>query len=334
MRAHLASRHLSPSAQPAPAPAPRVQIILLGTAAGGGFPQWNCWCPSCRIARSEPARAHPRTQSSIAVSPDGARWFLVNASPDVREQLARLPPPPTHPSRAKSDSGAVRQIPVDGIILTDGELDHTLGLLLLREGRALTVRATDAVAHVLERDTHILPTLRLFAAVTVVPLPLDRMIPLEGLQSTPSGLSVEAFAVPGHAPRFAPTHDRGLTVGLLIRDTVGAGTLAYVPGCGAIDDAVLRRLRTADAVLFDGTCWSDDEMPALGISPTTSRAMGHMPISGAGGSLATMADLPARVRVYTHINNTNPVLIEDSPERRAVAATGVIVGDDGMMFTV
>jgi pyrroloquinoline quinone biosynthesis protein B len=123
-----------------------VQIILLGTAAGGGFPQWNCWCPSCRVARSDPARAHPRTQSSIAVSPDGLRWFLINASPDVREHIGRIA------GRTHSDAPEPRRVPIEGVILTDGELDHTLGLLLLREARTLTIHATDAVARVLERD--------------------------------------------------------------------------------------------------------------------------------------------------------------------------------------
>jgi pyrroloquinoline quinone biosynthesis protein B len=307
-----------------------VQLILLGTAAGGGFPQWNCSCPPCRVARAEPARAHPRTQSSIAVSPDGARWFLVNASPDVREQIGRLP---AHQPASPGLVG-VRQIPIARLVVTDAELDHTLGILLLREARALTVLATDAVAHVLEHDTRIFPILRAFGTVTVDPLPLDQPVPLNGPGGTPSGLTLEAVAVPGHAPRFASQHEHGPTVGLLIRDTAAGTTLAYVPGCGAIDDAVARRLAAADAVLFDGTFWSDDEMSGRGISHSTARAMGHIPIAGPDGSLATMARLPARVRVYTHINNTNPILVEDSPERQAVHDAGVIVGDDGMTFTV
>jgi pyrroloquinoline quinone biosynthesis protein B len=305
-----------------------VQIVLLGTAAGGGFPQWNCWCPSCRIARADPARAHPRTQSSIAVSADGAAWFLINASPDVREQIGRIP------GHAHTDSGGIRRVPFAGVIVTDAELDHTLGLLLLREARTLTVHATDAVARVLERDSRILPTLRAFATVTVAPLPLDLAIPLEGPGGARSGLSVEAFAVPGHPPRFSNGRAAGLTVGLLIRDTARDRTLAHVPGCGTIDDDVVLRLRMADAVLFDGTCWTDDELPTLGISSATASAMGHVAISGPHGSLTTIAALPAPLRVYTHINNTNPILIEDSEERHAVNAAGVIVGDDGMTFTI
>ncbi len=282
------------------------------------------------MARTEPARAHPRTQSSIAVSPDGVRWFLINASPDVREQIGRLPSQQPAPPGVSG----VRQIPIESLVVTDAELDHTLGILLLREARALTVLASDAVAHVMEHDTRILPILRAFGTVTVDPLPLDQQIPLNGPGGAPSGLTLEAFAVPGHAPRFASEHQPGDTVGLLIRDTAADTTLAYVPGCGAIDEAVARRLGAADAVLFDGTFWSDDEMSGRGISHSTSRAMDHIPVAGPDGSLATMAHLPARVRVYTHINNTNPMLVEDSAERQMVRDAGVIVGDDGMTFTI
>jgi pyrroloquinoline quinone biosynthesis protein B len=308
-----------------------MEMILLGTAAGGGFPQWNCWCPTCRVARSDSARAHPRTQSSIAVSSDGVRWFLINASPDVREQMARV-------RRPAPASGVVRDVSIEGVVLTDAELDHTIGLLLLREARDLTVYATNAVTAVLDRDSRILPTLRAFARVQVVPLTLDRAIPMRDRHGTEVGLTVEAFAVGGDAPRFASADTAGAevagsTVGLTIRDARG-GTAVCVPGCAAIDESLVDRLRSAGAVLFDGTFWSDDELTALGISALSARAMGHIPIAGAGGSLSILAELPAPTRVYTHINNTNPILIEDSPERRAVLREGVTVGMDGMTFIV
>jgi pyrroloquinoline quinone biosynthesis protein B len=302
-----------------------MKVLLLGTAAGGGFPQWNCWCPGCRLARAEPARAHPRTQSSIAVSADGGRWFLINASPDVREQIARIPRP--------RSATAIRDVPIEGVILTDAELDHSLGVLLLREARAMTLYATDAVAAVLERDSRILPTVRAFGTMIVTRLTLDARVAARDRDGADAGLTIEAFDVRGDAPRFASTEAIGLTVGLLVRDSAGAA-LAYVPGCGALDPQIVARLGAADAVLFDGTFWRDDEMVTLGISSSRAREMGHVPINDANGSLPLLAALPAPTRIYTHINNTNPILIEDSPERRAVEAAGLVVGFDGMMIDV
>jgi pyrroloquinoline quinone biosynthesis protein B len=299
-----------------------MRVVLLGTAAGGGFPQWNCWCPTCRVARDTPARAHPRSQSSIAVSPDGESWFLCNASPDVRDQLRWVL------RGVVPAAGAYRHVPIQAVILTDAELDHTLGLALLREARALRVYATEAVEQVLEQDSCLLPTTRAFANVAVTRMVLDRQTPLG------EHLTIEAFAVPGDPPRFARESHPGHTVGLLIRETATQKSLAFVPGCGAIDDPVREKLAAADLVLFDGTFWSNDELIALGISPSTARDMGHVPISGPDGSLKALATLGAKHRVYTHINNSNPILIEDSPERRAVIDAGLIVGADGAEFLI
>ena len=211
-----------------------MQIVLLGTAAGGGFPQWNCWCPSCRVARQEPARARRRSQSSVAVSADGRRWFLLNASPDVHAQLARLQTAPP--------GNAVRQVPVEGIVLTDAELDHTLGVVLLREARALQLWATEAVGRVLEADSRILPVTRAFAEVGMNQLALQRESPLTYRDGCPSGLSVLGFTVPAGPPRFAAEDRPGHTVGLLIRDQATGGICAFVPGCGDLDDRLLERL--------------------------------------------------------------------------------------------
>jgi pyrroloquinoline quinone biosynthesis protein B len=224
--------------------------------------------------------------------------------------------------------GTYRHVPIEAVILTDAELDHTLGLALLREAHALTVHATEAVEHVLEHDSCLLPTTRAFADITVSRLPLDREVPLAG------GLAVEAFAVPGDPPRFARASKPGHTVGLVLRDTTTRRNIVFVPGCGAINDDVRRRLASEDLVLFDGTFWTDDELIALGISSSTARAMGHVPISGPGGSLEALSAITAARRVYTHINNSNPILIEDSPERRAVIDAGLIVGTDGAEFLV
>jgi pyrroloquinoline quinone biosynthesis protein B len=302
-----------------------MRVILLGTAAGGGFPQWNCWCPTCRAARREPSRAQPRTQSSVAVSADGSRWFLLNASPDVREQLSRLP---------VAEPEGTRHVPVAGVVLTDAELDHSLGLVLLREGRSLQLHATPPVLHTLEHDTRLLPVTRAFADVRTVALsagmPTELVHPGDG----PSGITVEPFVVPAGPPRFASRNEPGHTVGLFVHDRRTGGTLAYAPACGGLDAGLLARLGAADLLLFDGTFWTDDEMIALGVGTKRAREIDHLPLSGEGGSLAQLALLHRPRRVYVHINNTNPILLEDSPERAAVLQAGLEVGLDGMSFDV
>jgi pyrroloquinoline quinone biosynthesis protein B len=303
-----------------------VQIVLLGTAAGGGFPQWNCWCPSCRVARQEPSRARRRTQSSAAVSADGSRWFLLNASPDVHAQLGRFEAAPPGP--------AFRHVPVEGIVLTDAELDHTLGVVLLREARFLQLWSTEAVGRILEADSRILPVTRAFAQVHRRTLGLDQPVHLLYRDGCPSGLSALGFSVPAGPPRFAAEEEAGHTVGLLIRDDATGGVCAFVPGCGGLDDRLLELLGRADLLLFDGTFWTDDELIRLRIGERTARQMDHIPISGPEGSLASLAALPARERVYTHINNTNPMLIEDGAELAEVEAAGLRVGFDGMRFTL
>jgi pyrroloquinoline quinone biosynthesis protein B len=302
-----------------------MEVILLGTAAGGGFPQWNCWCPSCRVARAEPQRAIPRSQSSAAVSADGRRWFLLNASPDVREQLARLP--------TMTPEGP-RHVPVEGIVVTDAELDHTVGIVLLREARQLQLCATASVIRVLDEDSRILPVTLAFAEVKVTTMVPEAEISLCYRDGGFSGLTVESFAVPAGPPRFAREDIPGHTVGVIVRDRATGGACAFVPGCGDLDPMLLERLAGVDLVLFDGTFWTDDELIRLDISDRTARQMDHLPVSGPGGSLERLAALPARHKVYSHINNTNPMLLEDSPERAMVERRGLRVGADGMRFTL
>jgi pyrroloquinoline quinone biosynthesis protein B len=302
-----------------------VRVVLLGTAAGGGFPQWNCWCPACRAARSDPSLARPRRQSSAAVSGDGHHWFLLNASPDVREQLAQLGgPTPT----------AVRHLPIEAVLLTDAELDHTLGIVLLREAGRLPVYATRSVRSVLECDSRLLPVTRAFADVPVCELPLGGSMRLCHGDGSPSGLTVEACPVAGGAPRFASTDVQGHTVGLIVRDEHRGTACAFFPGCGDLDARLLARLATVDVLLFDGTFWTDEELIALGIGTRAAREMDHIPVSGAGGSLEQLAALPCRHRIYTHINNTNPMLLESGPERARVEAAGLRVGFDGLQIDV
>ncbi|MCU0620984.1 MAG: pyrroloquinoline quinone biosynthesis protein PqqB [Gemmatimonadales bacterium] len=302
-----------------------MKVLLLGTAAGGGFPQWNCWCPSCRLARTHPDRARPRTQSSVAVSADGQRWFLLNASPDVREQLARLPAP---------ELPGTRHLPVAGVVLTDAELDHSLGLVLLREGRTLQLYATAAVLHTLEHDSRLLPVTRAFADVATTTLVPGTSTPLRYLDGSTSGLAVEPVVVPAGPPRFASVDEPGHTTGLLVRDASTGGTLAYLPACGDLEPALLDRLAGTDLLLFDGTFWTDDEMIVLGVGTRRAREIDHLPLSGPGGSLERLAALARPRRVYVHVNNTNPILREESAERALVRAAGLEVGMDGMTFTV
>jgi pyrroloquinoline quinone biosynthesis protein B len=261
----------------------------------------------------------------VALSADGERWFLLNASPDVREQLTCLPSPRRH---------AVRYAPVEGILATDAELDHTLGITLLREARSLRLYLTPAVQSILERDSCILPVTRAFADITIQELALDTATPLCYRDGQASSISVEPFVVAADPPRFASITTEGHTVGLVIVDHSTGGSCAFVPGCGALDQPLLQRLEGVDLVLFDGTFWSDHELIDLGISERRARDMDHLPVSGSDGSLARLSHVSRPQKVYTHINNTNPMLLEDSEERALVDGAGLTVGADGMRFTV
>lgn len=217
---------------------------------------------------------------------------------------------------------------------TDAELDHTVGIVLLREARRLQLYATSAVRSILERESRFLPVTQAFAEVAVTEMPLERRVPLRYRDGQTSGISVESFAVPAGPPRFAPHAAAGHTVGLTLRDDATGGSCAFVPGCGDLDRSLLDRFEETDLLLFDGTFWSDDELVALGISDRRAREMDHLPVSGADGSLSRLAGLTRPVKVYTHINNTNPMLLEDSPERETVERAGLRVGSDGMGFTI
>jgi pyrroloquinoline quinone biosynthesis protein B len=277
------------------------------------------------VARTDPQAAQPRTQSSLAISADGRHWFLLNASPDVREQIRRLPAPGT-PS-------TVRHVPFEAVLLTDAELDHTLGIALLREARVLPIYMTGAIRSVLEQDSRILPLVRSFADVPVTELALETPVALRHRDGSLSGLVVEAFEVPAGPPKFATNARRGHTVGLCVRDDRSGRICAYVPGCGGLPPALRERLAAADVLLFDGTFWTDEEPRATGISTRRATEMDHMPISGPDGSLAFLSKLSSAYRVYTHINNTNPILLEGSPEHAEVVAAGVTVGIDGLSLS-
>ncbi len=294
-------------------------VRVLGAAAGGGFPQWNCGCPRCRAVRdgSRPCRA--LTQSAVAVSADYRRWFLLNASPDVRAQIESFPA--LHPR-------GVRESPLAAVLLTDGELDHTLGLLLLREADDLEVHATAAVHDTLYTGTSLLRTLGAFARVEWRPVVTGKEAPLA------DGLSYLAFDVPTNKRARFGTGEEGVVVGYRITDGRTGRRLVYLPGAQELTASVLAHLDGCTCLLFDGTCWQDDELIQLGIASKTSRDMGHLPISGTEGSLEQLAPLPIERKIYIHINNTNPILIEDSPERRIVEEHGLEVAADGLELEI
>lgn len=225
-----------------------------------------------------------------------------------------------------------RHVPIEGVVLTDAELDHSLGLVLLREGRTLQVYATEAVERMVTEDSRLLSVTRAFAEVQVTRLQPGEVTPLRLRDGADAGLTVEPFAVPADPPRFSARAEAGHTVGLIITEMATGKRCAYLPGCGGIDEALLARLERAELVLFDGTFWSNDELIRLGIGERTALQLDHLPMSGSGGSLERLRALQAPRRVYVHINNTNPVLLEESAERRAVEAAGLTVGMDGMRF--
>jgi pyrroloquinoline quinone biosynthesis protein B len=277
------------------------------------------------VARAEPHRARARSQSSAAISADGERWFLLNASPDVRDQLTCLPSP---------SEVAVRHVPLEGIVVTDAELDHTLGIVLLREARRLHLYTTASVSAILQGESRLLPVTRAFADVRLTEITPGKATQLTCRDGQASGLSVEAVVVPAGPPRFAPEAAEGHTVGLVIQDDQTGRCCAFVPGCGDLTPMLLKRLSQMDLILFDGTFWSDEELLSLGIGDRRAREMDHLPVGGADGSLARLAPIAQPRTVYTHMNNTNPMLLEDSAERTAVERAGLLVGEDGMSFVV
>jgi pyrroloquinoline quinone biosynthesis protein B len=293
--------------------------IVLGAAAGGGFPQWNCNCEVCRLAWAGDPRVRLRTQASLAVSADGIRWTLLNASPDLRAQL--LNTAPLHPREATRGS------PIETVVLTGAEIDQTAGLLSLRERSPFTLVATAATLAAIAAN----PMFGVLASDVVA---RRAVTPGERFElDRDSGTFAELFLVPGKVPLYLEGDDpdtaseSAANVGVEISD--GRKRLAYVPGAAAITPALLQRLMRADVVLFDGTLLTDDEMIRAGAGSKTGRRMGHMPIDGADGSLAALAALRAR-RIFVHINNTNPVLVDGSAERARIEAAGWQVAFDGM----
>ena len=296
-------------------------LRVLGSAAGGGFPQWNCNCANCAGLRAGTLKASARTQSSVALSLDGERWLLVNASPDIHAQIRATPA--LQPRRGVRDSG------IAAVLLSDGQIDHSTGLLLLREGRRLPVYATELVRDDLTRGFPLFRVLEHFCGVDWHPVPLSGSFSVAGL----AGMELTAVALESKPAPYSPRREApqpGDNIGLVVRDVATGKSLFYAPGLAAIDDSLALLMRRADCLLVDGTFWTDGEMIALGISKKRARDIGHLPQSGPGGMIESLGRFPDARKVLIHINNTNPILNEDSPERATLAAAGIEVAFDGM----
>jgi pyrroloquinoline quinone biosynthesis protein B len=304
-----------------------MKIRVLGSAAGGGFPQWNCGCPNCRGVRSGTLQARARTQESIAISADNEHWFLLNASPEIRAQIESFDR--LHP-RGPRDS------PIAGVLISNGDMDHCLGLLSLRESHPLQIFATAQVRRGFTEGNSLYATLERFPGQTtwrdIAPGRAQELVYLDGRAS---GLDVEPIAVPGQPPlhlrgRLAPSLEDN--VGFLIRDRVNGRSLIYLSGIAALNPDVIAAIDGAQCVFFDGTFWAADELIVLGLGDKRAEDMAHLPIGGEAGSLARLARIKTPQRYYIHINNTNPILREDSAEYAALTRAGWRVAYDGLEF--
>lgn len=301
-----------------------MKIIVLGSSAGGGFPQWNCNCRNCSGVRNGTVNAKARTQSSIAVSSNGSDWVLINTSPDILTQLRAAPA--LQPGRSNRDTG------IAAVMLMDAQIDHVTGLLMLREGNPIPLYCTAAVWDDLTIGLPLIPVLSHYCGVqwhvlapsqTISPIELPR---IEDISFTPLMLTSKA-------PPYSPHRDMsqpGDNLGLLIENKKNGKKVFYAPGLGAIEPHILDAMHTADCLLVDGTFWTADEMIRLGFSKKKASDMGHLPQSGRGGMIEVLDAIDGPRKVLIHINNTNPILDEDSEERATLARHGIEVAFDGM----
>jgi pyrroloquinoline quinone biosynthesis protein B len=304
-----------------------MKIIVLGSGAGGGFPQWNCACRQCSGIRDGSLRGRERTQSSIAVSADGVDWVLLNASPDLGQQLRQTPA--LHPK-----GPALRHSPLRAVVLMDAQIDHVTGLLSLREGPPLSLYCTPSVFEDLTTGLPILPVLEHYCGVHwhVVPVAGESD---EAEFDIPelATLRFRAVAINGKAPPYSPARRdpvRGSNIALVVDDTVTGERLFYAPGLAEVGEVERHWMSGASCILVDGTFWREDEMPAAGLGHKLAAEMGHLPQGGDGGMIAALRDVPAPRKVLIHINNSNPILDEDSAQRQELARHGIEVAHDGM----
>lgn len=309
-----------------------MRIRILGSGAGGGFPQWNCNCANCRAVREGRPGFSARTQSSLAASSDGANWVLLNASPDLRQQIAAAP------ALSPAPDDGVRASPIKAAALTNGDVDHVAGLLNLREAQPFSVYAARRVLDALAAN----PIFNILQPQLVprLELPMDASVALSGA-GVDLGLAIRAFPVQGkialyledaNAPNFGTC--AGDTLGLEIIETKTGKSFFYIPGCAKIDAPLAARLKDAALVFFDGTLWHENEMIDQGLLGKTGSRMGHVNMSGDDGSIAAFAPLNVARKIYVHINNSNPVLDASSGQRAAAQAAGWEIGEDGMEVTL
>jgi pyrroloquinoline quinone biosynthesis protein B len=308
-----------------------LRVVILGAAAGGGVPQWNCGCPVCRTARTE----HPEiqsTQASIAITANGEHWFLINASPDLRQQL--IATTQLHPK-----AGKLRHSPISGVILTNGEIDAVAGLLSMREGWPFTIYAHPRVLSILQ-DNSIFNVLG-EKNVSRQPIQLDLAFQPVLPDGSPSGIEIVPFAVPGKGAWYLEGKNHpiasdgpGDTLGLRIVDKATGKYFCFVAGCAAVTEDVKARLAGAPLVFFDGTVWRDDELIATGLGNKTGQGMGHIAMSGDTGAIAALAGLDIGRKIFLHINNSNPALLHDSEEREIAERAGWQIAADGTEITL
>ena len=308
-----------------------LRVVVLGAAAGGGVPQWNCGCPVCLAARTE----HPElqsTQASIAISADGDHWFLINASPDLRQQL--IATPQLHPA-----AGKLRHSPISGVILTNGEIDAVAGLLSMREGWPFTIYAHAKVLAILKTNS-IFNVLN-EKNVRRQPIEEDEAFEPTLPDGSPCGIEILPFAVAGKSAWYLegkahPAGDSGAgdTLGLRIRDKATGRFFYFLAACAGVSDALKSRLAGAPLVFFDGTVWRDDELIVAGLGNKTGQGMGHIAMSGDSGAIAALAGLDIDRKVFLHINNSNPALLRDSAERKMAERAGWQIPADGTEFTL
>jgi len=304
-----------------------MRIRVLGSAAGGGFPQWNCNCRHCEASRAGTFAGKSRTQTQVAISNDDRAWFLFNTSPDLRTQIEATPA--LHPRNAGRDS------PIAGVLLTSGDVDQIAGLLSLRELQPFRIYCTASIRRILQEDNSVFRMLnRVPGQVSWTEINFDGSFPLLTVAGNNSGISCTVFSLGSRYPayvsreRTASLKPEEALLGLMVASSSGR-RFAYLPAVPAVDDSLLQRLEAADLLLFDGTFWSDEELIQAQGSGSTAREMGHIPVSGTEGSLHRLAGLRHPRKVFVHVNNTNPMLDESGPENREVRAAGWEVAEDG-----
>ena len=309
-----------------------MRIVVLGSAAGGGFPQWNCNTEYCQLARNGSNLSVSRSQSSLAVSSDDRKFVLLNCSPDLRYQVNQ--------NKALHPKNGLRGSPIDAVILTNGDIDHIAGLLTMRESESFRIYASDRVQSILTSNS-------IFNVlnpdyVKRDTFELSQAFEIKDAQGESLGLEVEAFVVPGKVALFLEDRSQGDdfgtregdTVGLHIRDLQSDASFYYIPGCARVTDSLKQRLDGAELLFFDGTLFKNDEMIQMGVGWKTGERMGHINMGGDDGSLKAFSDVAINRKIYIHINNTNPVLLEDSPQRKIVEEAGWTVSRDGLEILV